>query len=55
MNISHFMLWIGGLLIGLGLGLNLYPMFYTHPYDQCRTMYETLEDISECMWILENE
>ena len=27
---------------------------YTHPYDECRSMYETPEDISECVWIKEN-
>lgn len=26
----------------------------THPYDECVTMYETPEDIMECVWIKEN-
>jgi len=26
----------------------------THPYDECKEMYETPEDISECVWIKEN-
>lgn len=26
-----------------------------HPYDRCVEMYDTPEDIGECVWILENE
>lgn len=25
-----------------------------NPYEQCKRMYETPEDISECVWIREN-
>ena len=25
-----------------------------HPYQSCKRMYETPEDISECVWIKEN-
>lgn len=27
---------------------------YIHPYEQCKRMYETPEDIMECVWIKEN-
>ena len=27
---------------------------YSHPYEVCKRMYETPEDISECVWIKEN-
>jgi hypothetical protein len=27
---------------------------YSHPYEICKRMYDTQEDISECMWIKEN-
>ena len=35
-------------VLGLTLGS------YSHPYEQCKRMYETPEDISECVWIKEN-
>ena len=25
-----------------------------HPYEQCKRMYDTPEDVSECVWIKEN-
>lgn len=27
---------------------------YGHPYEECQRMYNTPEDISECVWLLEN-
>ena len=27
---------------------------YLHPYEQCKRMYDTPEDVSECVWIKEN-
>lgn len=27
---------------------------YFHPYDSCKCMYSTPEDIVECVWIKEN-
>jgi hypothetical protein len=36
-------------IVGLALGS------YTHPYEECKRMYETPEDIAECVWILEND
>lgn len=41
--------WIG-LAFALGLALGS----YAHPYEQCKRMYTTPEDISECIWIKEN-
>lgn len=41
--------WIGiAFAIGIALGS------YAHPYEQCKRMYDTPEDISECVWIKEN-
>ena len=34
--------------------LGLYLGSASHPYEQCKRMYETPEDISECVWIKEN-
>ena len=36
-------------IIGLALGS------YTHPYEVCKRKYNSFEDITECMWILEND
>jgi hypothetical protein len=41
--------WIG---IALGIGTSLGS--WSHPYEQCKRMYDTPEDISECVWIKEN-
>jgi hypothetical protein len=27
---------------------------YLHPYEECKRMYNTPEDVSECVWIKEN-
>jgi hypothetical protein len=35
-------------VIGLTLGS------WSHPYEVCKRMYDTPEDISECVWIKEN-
>lgn len=45
-------LWIGGLMAGLGVGMTVGHKL--HPYESCKDMYSTLEDISECVWIKEN-
>lgn len=37
------------LIVGLTLGS------WSHPYEQCKRIYNSLEDISECVWILEND
>lgn len=28
---------------------------YTHPYEKCERMYVGPENISECIWLLENQ
>ena len=43
-----------GIPIALALVAGLALGSYSHPYEQCKRMYETLEDISECVWIKEN-
>ena len=41
--------WIGvAFAIGIALGN------YAHPYEVCKHMYDTPEDVSECVWIKEN-
>ena len=50
---------LGGMLTGLGwfitgLGVGLALGTYSHPYEVCKRMYDTPEDISECIWIKEN-
>ena len=42
---------LGGML-GLGVGLELGS--YSHPYEVCKRIYNTHEDINECIWIKEN-
>lgn len=44
MAITSVLFLIGGLWIG----------YESHPYEKCKQMYETLEDISECVWIKEH-
>jgi len=39
-------------LVGFATGVIL--SYLTHPYEQCKRMYNTPEDISECVWIKEN-
>jgi len=34
--------------------LGLYLGSASHPYEVCKRMYNTPEDISECVWIKEN-
>lgn len=41
--------WVGiALAAGWAFGM------YFHPYESCKRMYSTPEDISECIWIKEN-
>lgn len=35
-------------IVGLTLGS------WSHPYEVCKRMYNTPEDVSECVWIKEN-
>ena len=50
MKITIVMVFLmaGSFLAGMELADTL------NPYEQCKRMYETLEDISECVWIKEN-
>ena len=41
-------LMLGSFLAGMELADAL------NPYEQCKRMYETPEDISECVWLKEN-
>ena len=42
--------WVGiAFSIGLALGS------YSHPYEKCKRMYVGLENIDECVWLLENQ
>jgi len=43
-----------GIPIALALVLGLALGSYSHPYEVCKRMYDTPEDISECVWIKEN-
>lgn len=36
------------LVVGLTLGS------WSHPYEQCKRMYDTVEDLAECVGIKEN-
>jgi hypothetical protein len=48
-----FLMWIGGFLIGVGVSISIVSHY--HPYEQCNRMYNTPEDIMECVWIKEND
>ena len=48
MNLTLTITFLAGFVLG-GLMVTL-----TNPYEQCKRMYETLEDVSECVWIKEN-
>ena len=41
-------LMTGSFLAGMELADTL------NPYEECKRMYETFEDISQCVWIKEN-
>ena len=43
-----------GVGVILGAWVGTWVTWLTHPYEQCKRMYETPEDISECVWIKEN-
>lgn len=42
-----------GFLAGTAIGIMI--AISNHPYERCSDMYETPEDVMECLWILENE
>ena len=41
-------------VVGLFCVASYYAGYYSHPYSKCAHMYEAPEDISECVWLLEN-
>jgi hypothetical protein len=41
--------------IAVAVGMVLMYLIYEHPYDRCTVMYADIEDISECVWLLENK
>ena len=43
-----FSLMLGSFVAGMEFADTL------NPYEQCKRMYDTPEDISECVWIKEN-
>jgi hypothetical protein len=45
--------WIGSVLTAIGVGLALGS--YSHPYEQCARMYNSPENIGECVWIKQND
>jgi len=40
--------------IGIALGIGILIGSWSHPYEQCKRMYDMPEDIAECVWIKEN-
>lgn len=49
------MYWVKFCLIALVIGLAYNYTIQEHPYDKCMDMYETPNDVSECVWILTNK
>ena len=43
-----------GIAISSAFVLGVFVGIYGHPYEVCKRMYATPEDISECVWIKEN-
>lgn len=50
--------YIKGTIIGLpfvfGLIVGWAFAIYFHPYEECKRMYNSPEDVIECIWIKEN-
>lgn len=44
------------LFIGMFMGLIMgWLLSGSHPYDRCTEMYQTPEDISECVWLMTHD
>lgn len=41
--------WVG-MAFALGMALGS----YSHPFEVCKRMYESPEDVSECVWLKQN-
>lgn len=39
----------------LGVTITFAIIAYMHPYQECKRKYDTVEDLAECIWILEND
>jgi hypothetical protein len=44
-----------GIPIAAAFVLGLYLGSASHPYEECKSKYTSVEDITECVWILEND
>ena len=56
----NLVLIVGGFVGGFAVSLILLMMgiiigYIGHPYEKCKRMYVTAEDMSECVWLLENQ
>ena len=51
MNFNLLLLWVGGFLVGFGVHGMIQP---EDTGKRCMAMYESHEDIGECLWILNN-
>jgi len=43
-----------GIPISVAFALGIALGNYAHPYETCKRMYDTPENVSECVWIKEN-
>lgn len=48
------MQWIKFGVVAWAIGLVCGMALRDHPYDRCVDMYETPEEVSECVWLLMN-
>jgi hypothetical protein len=42
-------------LVGGAVIFILISLAYQHLYDRCVAMYSNIEDVSECVWLLQND
>ena len=52
-KMNNMFLWIGGFLTGFGIGLA--GGIYGHHYEVCDRKYDNFNDVTECVWIMENQ
>ncbi len=45
---------IVGVVLAIAFVAGLTMGSYSHPYEVCKRMYNTPEDVLECVWIKEN-
>lgn len=46
--------WFNALKYSLVFLLGAGVAYYFHPYEQCERMYDDPMDVSECVWLKEN-